>query len=301
MKQLIVICLCLIGSTNAFAQNCNCDSTFKIVAYHIENNYAGWFDKNKQFVQQDFAQMTNTVANNCKTITIDSICYKEIKKYVTYFKDHHLHVDYYPITKKVAAKESADPITIESNSMTELGIMNYLKTNKQLDKAEGIWVNETYRIGVIKSKTKNNWFEGVILDSKNDNWKVNEIKLYIKKAANNTYKLQFITGDKTELVENNAVFFKNILDAQNMILGKVFPKISDTISIDDYTLENDPGNPKLQFPKADLAVWTFPNFYPQNDEVVTTLLNKYKSKLATTKYWVIDLRFRFSNTPFIIT
>ena len=44
MKQLIVICLCLIGRTQtAFAQNCNCDSTFKIVAYHIENNYAGWF------------------------------------------------------------------------------------------------------------------------------------------------------------------------------------------------------------------------------------------------------------------
>ncbi|MBK6497219.1 MAG: hypothetical protein IPG00_03255 [Saprospiraceae bacterium] len=39
-----------------------------------------------------------------------------------------------------------------------------------------------------------------------------------------------------------------------------------------------------------MAVWTFPNFFQQNLDVVKILLQKHKSKLETTKNWIIDLR-----------
>ncbi|MDP1816322.1 MAG: S41 family peptidase, partial [Leadbetterella sp.] len=279
-----------IVQTNLFGQNCNCDSTFKIVKYHIEHNYAGWFDKNKQFVKQDFEQFTKTIDINSKKITIDSLCYKEIKRYVSYFQDKHLHLDYYPVSTSTTSNTNSDPIRIEHNSMTETEMLSYLKSSKQLDKAEGIWENETYKIGIIKSSKKANLFDGIIITSKNENWKAHEIKLYVEKKSKDRYILKFITGDKTELIEKKTRFFKNILDAQSLILGKQFPKSIDNISIDDYSLENDPSNPKLTFPKNDLAVWTFPNFYSQNEEVVQTLFNKHKEKLATTKYWIIDLR-----------
>lgn len=290
MNRLILFFLFFIVQTNLFGQNCNCDSTFKIVKYHIENNYAGWFDKNKQFVKQDFEQFTKTIDINSRKITIDSLCYKEIKKYVRYFNDKHLHLDYYPIVISTTSNNNSAPLTNENNSMTETEILNYLKSAKQLDKAEGIWENETYKLGIVKSSKKANTFEGIVITSKNENWNTNEIKLYIVKKADDNYTLKFITGDKTEIVEKKTKFFKNILDAQSLILGKQFPKVTDNISIDDYSLENDPSNPKLTFPKNDLAVWRFPNFYPQNEEVVQTLLNKHKEKLSITKYWIIDLR-----------
>lgn len=287
MKKYISIALLLL-TTFSYGQTCNCDSTFQIVKYHIETNYAGWFDKSKQFDKIKFIELTNKVAFKTKSITVDSLCYREIKKYVDYFQDGHLHLN----IRRLKSQNSVDnkDIVVEKLKISETEILNYFKSTKQLNKVEGIWENETYKIGILKSKGNPNIFNGFILTSKNENWIEGEIKLTITIDKLNSNKLSFITGDKTEVVENKASFFKNILDAKGLILSRVFPETKDKISLDDYTLENDPANPKLSFPKKDLAVWAFPNFYDQNADVVKTLLEKYKTKLETTKNWIIDLR-----------
>ena len=92
----------------------------------------------------------------------------------------------------------------------------------------------------------------------------------------------------SEIIEKKVSFFKNILDGESIFLSKLIPKVENNISLDEYTLETDPANPKLTFPKNDLAVWTFPNFYTQG--VVEILLEKHKEKLSTIKYWIVDLR-----------
>ncbi len=288
MNRLIVFFLFFIVQTNLFGQDCNCDSTFKIVKYHIENNYAGWFDKTKQFDKSKFIELTNQVGLNTKSITVDSLCYKEIKKYVDYFNDGHLHLNIRKSNSKVT--DEIKPIVIEKLEMTEPEMLNYYKTAVQLDKVEGIWENDTYKVGVVKSKVNPNLFKGIIINSKNNNWTAGEVKLTIQKSKNKIYTLKFITGDKTESVENKVIFFKNILDAKDLILSRVFPKVKAKISPDDYSLENDPTNPKLTFLNKDVANWTFPNFYPQNADVVKILLEKHKAILATTKKWIIDLR-----------
>ena len=48
MKRHLIFHLFLIAKSFAFGQNCKCDSTFQVVKYNIETNYAGWFDKTKQ-------------------------------------------------------------------------------------------------------------------------------------------------------------------------------------------------------------------------------------------------------------
>ncbi|MFZ1498052.1 MAG: S41 family peptidase, partial [Saprospiraceae bacterium] len=288
MNRLILFLLFFNVHTIAFGQNCKCDSTFQIVIYHIETNYAGWFDKIKHFDKTEFLEMTNQVALNTKAISIDSLCYKEIKKYVSYFQDGHLHLNLR--RPELHTTNNNKPIVIEKTEMSETEMLVYFKSIKQLDKVEGIWENDNYKIGIVKSKTIPNTFNGIIISSKNENWIAGEVKLYVEKNKSNSYKLKFINGDKTETIENNIVFFKNILDGKDLTLSRVYPISNDPISIDDYMLETDPSNPKLSFPKNDLAVWTFPNFYPQNMDVVKILLEKHKAKLETTKKWIIDLR-----------
>lgn len=288
MNRPILIVLFFFIQAKSFGQNCKCDSTFQIVKYHIESNYAGWFDKTKQFDKEKFSELTNQVAFNTKSITVDSLCYKEIKKYVDYFNDGHLHLNIRKSNPSITNDNK--PKVIEKLEMSEIEMLNYYKTAARLDKVEGIWENETYKIGVIKSKANPNFFKGIIINSKNKNWTQGEIKLTIEKNKNEIYSLKFITGDKSEAIENKAIFFKNILDARDIILSKAFPEVKDKISPDDYSIENDPTNPKLTFPKKGLAIWTFPNFYPQNADVVKILLEKHKAKLAITKNWIIDLR-----------
>lgn len=288
MQKLTLILLLFFIQAKSFGQNCNCDSTFQIVKHHIESNYAGWFDKTKQFDNAKFSELTNQIAFNTRSITVDSLCYKEIKKYVDYFNDRHLHLNIRKLNPSIT--NDSKPIFIDKLAMTEIEMLNYYKSASRLDKVEGIWENETYKLGIIKSKVNPNLFKGVIINSKNKNWTLGEIKLTIKKNNTGIYSLKFITGDKSEAIENKAIFFKNILDARDIILSKTFPALKDKISLDDYSLENDPTNPKLTFPKNDLAIWTFPNFYPQNADVVKILLEKHKAKLAITKKWIIDLR-----------
>lgn len=288
MNKSFFLALLFVPQANSFAQNCNCDSTFKIVKYHIESNYAGWFDKTRQFDKASFIELTNKVALNTKSITVDSLCYLEIKKYVDYFHDGHLHLN---IRKSGSPTTTAyQPVVIDKLEITEAEMKGYFNSAGKLDKVEGIWENETYKIGIIKSKTNPGTFNGVIINSKNKNWIPGEIKLTVEKNKSDVYTLKFISGDKGDVVENKAVIFKNILDARDLILSKAFPDVKDKISIDDYSLENDPTNPKLTFPKKDLAVWTFPNFYPQNADVVKILLEKHKSRLDSAKNWIIDLR-----------
>lgn len=288
MNRLILSLLFFIVRTIAFGQNCKCDSTFQIVKHHIETNYAGWFDKTKQFDKAKFLEITNKVALNTKVISNDSLCNKEIKKYVNYFQDGHLHLNLN--RPKFQVTNNNKPIVIEKIGISETEMLTYFKSLKQLDKVEGIWENNNYKIGIIKSKANPNIFNGIIISSKNENWMAGEVKLVAEKNKSNSYKLKFITGDKAETIENSIVFFKNILDAQDLILSRVFPVSNDLVSIDDYTLETDPTNPKLSFPKKDIALWTFPNLYPQNMDVVKLLLKKNKSKLENTKNWIIDLR-----------
>lgn len=288
MNRLILSFLFIIAQEISFGQNCNCDSTFQIVKYHVETNYAGWFDKTKQFDKTQFDELTNRIAFNTKSIFIDSLCYKEIKNYVDYFRDGHLHLNIRKPKNQLAVHKQS--ITIDKIKIAESEILNYLKTAKLPDQVEGVWENETYRLGIVKSKTNSNLFNGIIINSKNENWAAGEVKLTIEKSKNKNYTLKFITGDKSELIENKAILFKNILDAKDLLLSRVYPEVRDKISLDNYSLETDPTNPKLSFPKKDVAVWTFPNFYAQNAEVVKILLEKNKAKLDTTKNWIIDLR-----------
>lgn len=288
MQRFLILTFIFFFYTVSYAQSCNCDSTFQIVKYQVETNYAGWFDKTKTFDKVKFKELTAQVASNTKSITLDSLCYKEIKRYLDYFQDGHLHLNIR--NQKNDSPNPDQPIVISKIQITENEILTYLRSAKTPDKVEGIWENATYKIGIIQSETTANLYNGIIIKSENKNWSPGEIKLTINKEKNNSYTLSFITGDKTELLKNKILFFKNILDATDLQLSRVYPEVKDKIPLDEYTLQNDPTNPKLSFPKNDLAIWSFPNFYPQNADIVELLLEKHKAKLETTRYWIIDLR-----------
>ena len=129
----------LFLTTFSFGQSCNCDSTFQIVKYHIETNYAGWFDKSKQFDKIKFIELTNKVDFKTKSITVDSLCYTEIKKYVDYFQDGHLHLNIrHPKSQNTVDNKE---IVVEKLKITETEIANDLKSSKQLNKVEGMLEN----------------------------------------------------------------------------------------------------------------------------------------------------------------
>ncbi|MBK6497221.1 MAG: hypothetical protein IPG00_03265 [Saprospiraceae bacterium] len=92
------------------------------------------------------------------------MCYKRNKKYVAYFKDDHLHLNLR--ASRAQNKTESKPIEIETIHITETELLGYLNSSKKINPVEGIWENETYKIGITKSKENPKLFNGVILTSK---------------------------------------------------------------------------------------------------------------------------------------
>ncbi len=289
MRIFLIASLILFLQTNSISQNCKCDSTFIIVKTLVENNYAGWFDKTSSFNTSDFQTITDAVALKVKSITNDSLCVGAIKSWIGYFNDGHLRLNFYP-TKNKSKVKNDKLIEIQHVLFSEMDFKKYLKTKKPKDKIEGIWDNSSYKIAIKREINKPNLFDGIVISSKNENWKPGEIKLKITKLGTEKYNLNYISGDKTVELKEKAKLVKNILDGNNLLLSKTFPIFQNPIDLNDYEIENDPTGPKLNFVGSDLAVFTFPNFYSQNYETVQFLLKKYSEKLKTYQYWIIDLR-----------
>jgi hypothetical protein len=289
MKKAVLSALLFIG-IHCCAQNCDCSSTFQKIRYHVENNYAGWFDKISQLGGPGLEKLVRQIEQNAGAATSASACFQLLKPYVDYFKDGHLRLSYRDAQPgKVQPVEPPPPAVVVS-PLTQAAITQYFNTQKSPDKAEGIWENDTYKIGIVRSKTVAGQYEGIILASKNSNWKPGEIKMYLSRNAKGAYNARFISGDKSAATETAVKFVKNILDAAPLFLSKTFPQVQNAVSLSDYEMENDPTGPRLTFPRKDLAVWVFPNFYTDNAQVVKYLLRKNKAQLAAASYWIIDLR-----------
>jgi Peptidase family S41 len=287
MKKYFLVVF-LLFTTAAYSQNCNCGDVFSRIKQLVENNYAGWFDKTKAFNPAKFANLTKSVTAQTATIKNDSLCAKVIQKWVGYFKDGHLVTEYYPAIKEVGSGDK--PLVIKQHLIKEAEVVQYLISSKLLDKAEGIWQNDSYKIAVVKSTTAANEFDGVIISTENENWKPGEVKFTVTKPKTGSYTVSYISGDKTTVTNTKAKFVKNILDADPLYISKIIPAAKDTFNLETYMVDNDPSTVKLRFPEAGVAVFSFPNFYDQNYEVLQTLLNDNKDKLAAATYWVIDVR-----------
>ncbi|MGF1925575.1 MAG: S41 family peptidase, partial [Bacteroidia bacterium] len=175
---------------------------------------------------------------------------------------------------------------ILKSDLTEAQINSYLTTSKTLDDIEGIYESSSYKLGV--KRIKENTFYATVISSTNENWKPGEVKLIINKNEG-LYKGTFFDGNKEEKTEHKVSLVNNILDFDIVLYDKVFPQPKTRQDIKEYEIMKDEQAPKLFFPKNDLAVFAFPNFYGDSFEQLEYLLKKYEAKLKSTPYWIIDL------------
>lgn len=288
MKKIVSLIFCLAIITEASAQNCNCKTTFNQAKQIVEDNYAGWFDKVNQKNKQTYDTWTAKYLEQSEKIQGDSACYANLKQWISFFKDKHLTIRYAAQkTSSPTAAASSTSFEVLKSTLTEDQIKNYLTTTTTLDPIEGIYESSSYKLGV--TKTKENTFYATVISTSNENWKPGEVKLIIKKTDGN-YKGTFYDGNKEEASDHSVKLVDNILDFDIVCYEKTFPAPKIKQDIKEYEILKDAQAPKLNFPKKDLAVFAFPNFYGDSFEQLEYLLQKNDAKLKATPYWIIDLR-----------
>lgn len=284
MKRLLTF-LSLAIANLSFGQNCNCDSLFLQTQKIVEANYAGWFDKVTTSNQTAYNGWTVKHYSLSKKINTDSSCAKQIQEWITFFRDKHLRIKYNKPKEFSDNKTEPKDFQILTTNLTQSQINNYFSKAKKLDLIEGIYESSSYKLGI--TQVKPNLFYATIISTKNENWKVGEVKLVIKKTGTK-YEGTFYEGDKSDISTHKVQVVDNILDFDIVFYEKTFPIVKTKRDIIEYEMSKDRYAPSLTF-KNDVAIWRFPSFENNTYEQTAYLLKKYKDKLEATPYWILDM------------
>jgi len=284
MRKYIIISL-LIFTKTFFAQSCKCDSIFLQSKQIVEDNYAGWFDKITSKNLDEYNTWTKKHHLAAKEITNDSVCAKQLQNWISFFQDKHLRIKYSKQKSAINSKTESKKIEILSTGLTENQLTDYFKKTKNPDPIEGIYENSNYKLAV--TQVQPNLFYATIIKTQNENWKAGEVKLTIKKI-NKKYTGTFYEGDKSDVSEHQVQIVDNILDFDIVFFEKIFPIVKTKRDITEYEMSKDKYAPSLNF-KEDVAIWKFPSFENNANEQTEYLLKKYKDKLESTPFWILDL------------
>lgn len=166
MKRFLILISLFVVNSGFSQQNCPCEKALDNLITKIESDYPGFEEKTKDSLVYNSLKVQLAVESKN---TDNTRCIDVLKKYTSYFKDGHIWI---------LPNEQGEPIENKENNQKEeldVDISNFKKrVGKTSDSLEGIWENEKYTIGIIK--TGQNEYTGFVISSNSTNWKPKQIK-----------------------------------------------------------------------------------------------------------------------------
>lgn len=194
MRRKIIVLIALLWPAQfLYAQkDCNCDSALTKLISIVEKDYPGFKEKTQnKIVYQSFkADLLAKAAINKQE------CIPLLKDYISYFRDSHIFF--------ADESNSITPNKIKKKEIVKLDLKLFIKNiSKTKDPMEGIWENEEFKIGILKTGPE--LYQGFIITSKNDSWKPNEVLFTLDKQQKLKYYNNNLTyyEDKYSLVNDS--------------------------------------------------------------------------------------------------
>jgi hypothetical protein len=282
MSHKLLGCIYLLIIFNvSFSQNCNCSQNFTAVQLSVEKNYAGFTDKVNTKTKAQYNSMVKQLTNEALAANNEKSCYNILKKYVQFYKDGHLQLSTLPENMVENIQYQLLPENVEL----------YFKNKDITANIQGIYTSENYELAIVPHATQKNTYVGIVISSKNENWKQGMIKMVLTPVAKNYYNTIFFYGD-FEKTETEAYFAGNVLD---ILAVGIFDK---KLTADEKN--KLPSNYESVFPKQDIS-FSFPNnhtailflgsFQNMYEQVIDSLMTVHKQALEKRPNWIIDLRY----------
>ena len=207
LKILLLVLFC----SNLSAQECNCNQEFLFVKKQIETNYSGFKDKTTTSSDKKaYLQIVKELDNISKSTTNSTYCFIIFKRYLAFFKDHHVQIS----SKQADTLSSTkNKVVIETIELTpQLLEKLSKKTTKEI---EGIYNEKrnNYKVAIVKSKTAFRDYAAVLIESKFSEWKPNQVKFELKEIKANTFQTIYYNKDHSlnlkEYIIKDGVFQPN--------------------------------------------------------------------------------------------
>src|SRR6201995_1716639 len=182
--RLIITLLVFLFTAKLYAQDCNCTVEFTHIKNFMEQNYAGFKDKEAQMTKAVYDKMVNQYMELSKAPHSSEQCLLIISQYMSQFKDQHVSIRGNFPTK-------IDSAFIGQRQTYIISDQQYKDLLHSTGK-EGIyyfnWDTAAYKIAVIKDETPVHDYIGVLLQSNLPGWRKGVLKLEGKMVNDSTMK-----------------------------------------------------------------------------------------------------------------
>lgn len=258
----------------SFAQTCNCETEFLHIKNFMEQNYAGFKDKEAQMTKAGYQKLVNEYVSYSKAPHSGEQCLLIITQFLDHFKDNHVYV-------RSNFGSAIDSAFIKQRQLINISDEKYRRLLRSTTK-EGIyyfnWDSTAYKIAVIKDKSPLHDYIAVTLSSKLPGWKKGMLKFEGK--MENDSLLKGVLFMRNQLPATQAFLFRgNTIFGDWQRVGTVREKTTGSYEpVASKKISN-----KTLYIKIS-------SFSPSNANNIDSVLRVNDAALRSMPYLILDLR-----------
>lgn len=183
MNRLLLLLIFFIAlSAPVCAQSCHCADEFLSLQRYMEKNYAGFKDKVVANNRISYDSTTAAAYHRARQTAKPLFCLALMRQWVNFFRDGH---NYITLNRKLAPPQpTGEKIELSATKLAELE-GRAASEHGVVSDIEGIYYSSdsTYKIAIIRSKTRDRDFAGVMLASRAPSWEPGQVKLELVQTS----------------------------------------------------------------------------------------------------------------------
>ena len=270
----------------SYGQNCDCASNLKWLIKTFEKNDAGFQYIIDQKGKNAYSLHNHMIKEKLSDITTLKECQQLLTEWTSFFRKGHIGV-------RLISSDNNKQFNNETFNINQDDFSKYIENIENKMEIEGVWITSSYTIGVKKDNNNSNRdYVGFIINSKNSEWKKNQVKFELNKKDSTKYTMNYYMGDHSlykideielkegkYLVSNFITFIKTkpeitITDANKELYYKSI--------ISDY--------PFVKKISDHTVLLRIPSFIYSNKQIIDAIIKENDSLIKHTKNLIIDLR-----------
>lgn len=303
MKKIILIFILILIDYSVFSQESNYIKSFEWMVKTFEENDAGF----KYIVEEkgvnDYTRHNSTCREKILQAKTEEEYLSIMNNWLFYFRKGHIGIFPQESINQNNNSDFESETTKDSIrrlyqneaciNLDEAEFIYYLKKNQyKINPIEGVWRNESYTIGIVRSKNNVNKFDAFIIKADSIFWIPKQKKAELTLLNDSTFGVMFFMHDHSK-EKTNANYVGKSYGIISMVDGfwiKTYPKVNypqkDQIFL-EYAFNSKPFIRKLNEKTIYLRI---PSFQYSEKTEIDNLLFKNDSLIKATRNLIIDIR-----------
>ncbi|MCL2072628.1 MAG: S41 family peptidase [Marinilabiliaceae bacterium] len=284
LKNLVLITVAVALAFSANGQNCTCESNFEWVKKTFEENDAGFqyiIDKKGQAAYDIHNQL---MLDKVKAANTLEECTELLYEWLKFFRSGHIGIELLMNDTPTASKSISTPARWNGNiSQFE----EYIDTKKEVD-FEGIWENQSYKIGIKKEEAN---YIGFIIEADVDGWREpGLVKLKIEQDGDNLKSTYFMRDYSPKESAEPELIGNNYMQIGQQTLKRLMPVFYEEPFMESYFKSINSPNPYLEELNETTLYLRIPSFQFSYKKEIDNVIASNKQKILNTQNLIIDVR-----------